>query len=71
MRSRPAPSPRSGAPEPEQAISPHAGVQSQSREEAPARDPESTPEFSLYGDPLFGMAIATAALFAVLAALMA
>ena len=46
-----------------------AGVQPSAQ--AKAADSESTPGFSVYGDPLFGMAIASVVIFALLAALIA
>jgi hypothetical protein len=48
-----------------------AGVRSTVRVEAAANDAEPTRPFSFYGDPLFGMAIASVILLAVLAALVA
>jgi hypothetical protein len=71
MLSRSALAPRPAAPEDEHAIARVADVPSQIRQEAPANDDESTAKFSFYGDPLFGMAIASVILFAVLAALVA
>jgi hypothetical protein len=71
MRSRTALAPRSAAPEDEDTIAPAVGAQSTIRPEAPANDDESASGFSLFGDPLFGMAIASVILFAALAALMA
>jgi hypothetical protein len=69
MRSRSAPKPHSAAQEEKHAISP-ADVPSRIHKEAPGHDDESSPGFSIYGDPLFGMAIASVIMFAVLAALM-
>jgi hypothetical protein len=71
MRSRTALAPRSAAPEDKDAIAPDVSAQSTIRQEAPANDDESTSGFSFFGDPLFGMAIASVILFAVLAALVA
>lgn len=71
MSSRPVLAPRSGAPEDEHASARVADVPPPMRQEAPANDDESTAKFSFYGDPLFGMAIASVILFAVLAALVA
>jgi hypothetical protein len=48
-----------------------AGVQSAVRVEPAANDDTAKTAFSINGDPLFGMAIASAILFAVLAALVA
>ena len=50
---------------------PVAGHSPPVRAEAAANDDKPTSEFSFYGDPLFGMAIVTAILFAVFVALMA
>ena len=46
-------------------------VRSTVRVETAANDDKPTEGFSFYGDPLFGMAIASVILFAVLAALVA
>jgi hypothetical protein len=70
MRSRTALVPRSPAPEDEDAVAQTGSAQSTLPPEAPAND-ESTSEFSFFGDPLFGMAIASVILFVVLAALVA
>lgn len=70
MGSRSALTPHSAAPQ-ENGVAAHAGVQSAVPVEAAANDGESTPGFSIYGDPLFGMAIASVMIFALLAALMA
>ncbi|HEX5048834.1 MAG TPA: hypothetical protein VFX89_17100 [Gammaproteobacteria bacterium] len=56
------------APPREERAGPAAGAQSKVSVETAANDDESTSGFSLYGDPLFGMAIATGILFALLAA---
>jgi hypothetical protein len=48
-----------------------AAVRSTVRTEAAVNDAEPTRTFSVYGDPLFGMAIASVILLAVLAALVA
>ena len=71
MGSRTALAPRSASPRDEEAIAAAVSAQSTIRPEAPANDDESTSEFSFFGDPLFGMAIASVILFAVLAALVA
>ena len=72
MSSRSALTPHSAAPRHKHATAPVAGVQSPSvRVEAAANDDKPTSELSFYSDPLFGMAIASVILFAVLAALMA
>jgi hypothetical protein len=71
MRSRTALAPRPTAPEDDHAVARTGDVPSPVRQEAPANDDESAAEFSFYGDPLFGMAIASVILFAVLAALVA
>lgn len=71
MRSRSALTLHSAAPGKSRATAPAAGVQSQVRAEAAADDDQSTSEFSIHGDPLFGMAIASLIMFAVLAALVA
>jgi hypothetical protein len=63
--------PHSAAPRTKHVKIPVAGRSSPVRAEAAANDDKPTSEFSFYGDPLFGMAIATVILFAVLAALMA
>ena len=71
MSSRSAPKPHSAALQQKDAAVSNAGVQAAVRVEAAANEDEPTSGFSLLGDPLFGMAIATGILFAVLAALMA
>jgi hypothetical protein len=71
MRSRPAHAPRPAAPENGHASAPAVRARSTVRPEAPGNDNESTSGFSFFGDPLFGMAIASVILFAVLAALVA
>jgi hypothetical protein len=72
MSSRSALASHSAAPpreEPE--VGPAAVVQSAVSVETAANDDESTSGFSVYGDPLFGMAIASVVLFGLLAALIA
>jgi hypothetical protein len=71
MSPRPAVAPRPTVAEGGHVTARVAEVPSPIRHEAPANDDESTAEFSFYGDPLFGMAIASVILFAVLAALVA
>jgi hypothetical protein len=68
MSSRSARKPHAAPPE-KVGAAPNAGVQSAIRVEAAANEDKPTSGFS--SDPLFGMAIATGILFAVLAALMA
>jgi hypothetical protein len=53
------------------ATAPSAGVQSTVPVEAAANDDKPTTGFSVFSDPLFGMAIATGIVFAALAALVA
>ena len=48
-----------------------AAVQPAVRGDAAANEDERTSEFSIFGDPLWGIAIASGILFAMLAALMA
>ena len=50
---------------------PARAASAQSAARAQDVDRETTPEFSVYGDPLFGMAIASVVIFALLAALIA
>ena len=50
---------------------PAAAVHTAVRVEAAANDDKPKTEFSVFGDPLFGMAIASVILLAVLAALIA
>lgn len=71
MRSRPALAPRPAAPKDQHAALPAVSVQPSISRKAPANDDESAAAFSLYGDPLLGMAIASVILLAVLAALVA
>lgn len=68
MSSRPALAPRPAAPAQQHAAA--AAVQPRIRKEAPANDDERAPEFSFYGDPLLGMALASIVMLIVLAALM-
>jgi hypothetical protein len=53
------------------AATPPAGVQSVVRSEPAANDAVPHRPFAIVGDPLFGMAIASVILFAILAALVA
>jgi hypothetical protein len=71
MSPRSALAPHSAAPRTKHVEIPAAGRSSPVHVEAAANDDKPTSEFSVYGDPLFGMAIATVILFAVFAALMA
>ena len=71
MATRPAVRPRTTAPREPGTAATAAGVRSTVRVEAAANDERTKSGFSIYGDPLFGMAIASAILFAVLAALVA
>ena len=71
MSPRSALAPREAAPREKRVSAPVAGVRSALPVETAANDDKPTEKFSVYGDPLFGMAIATVILFAVLAALMA
>ena len=69
MSSHPALTPRSDSPRNKRPAAPDAP--SFVRVEAAANPEQPKSEFSFYGDPLFGMAIASVILFAVFAALMA
>jgi len=71
MSSRSALTSHSAAPQKERATAPAAGVQSTAHVNPAANDDARESEFSFWSDPLFGMAIATVVLLAVLAALMA
>jgi len=71
MRSRSALAPRVDAPREKRVSAPVARAQSTLPVQAAANDDKPTAGFSVYGDPLFGMAIASVILFAILAALMA
>jgi hypothetical protein len=71
MISRPAPATRPDAARNERAAVQPAGVRSTVRVEAAANDDKPAAGFSVYGDPLFGIAVATAIMFAMLAALIA
>ena len=71
MSSRSALTPRAAAPRKKRVTVPVAGVQAAVRVEAAANVEKPTRKFSVFGDPLFGMAIASVIMFAVLAALMA
>ncbi len=62
---------KSQVPVPGEAPAPAVNVQSTVRVEPAANDAVPTKPFSLFGDPLFGMAIASIILLAVLAALVA
>jgi hypothetical protein len=53
------------------AATPPAGVRSAVRLDAAANDDTPTSEFSIFGDPLWGMAIGSVIFFVVLAALIA
>lgn len=71
MSSRSAPTPHSAAPRNKHPV-PVAVVESSTvRVEAAANDDKPTSDFSFYGDPLLGMAVASIILFGVFAALMA
>jgi hypothetical protein len=72
MRSHSAPKPHAAAPRNKHATARVTVVQSSAVPvEAAANDDKPTSEFSFYGDPLLGMAVASVILFGVLAALMA
>jgi hypothetical protein len=71
MSSHPAPATRAGTPRTKRAAVPPAGVPSTLPVEPAANDDKPASVFSIYGDPLFGIAIASAIMFALLAALIA
>lgn len=71
MSSRSALPSRAAEPANERARAPAASVQSAARVEAAASGARRGSRFSFWRDPLFGMAIASVVLFAILAALMA
>jgi hypothetical protein len=71
MSSRFAVKQHSATPQKDFAATPVAGVQSAVRVEAAANDDKPRSEFRFFGDPMFGIAIASVILFAILAALMA